>query len=65
MCMQNSAYQLETDAMDKSVYYGSYWTDIWQVPLADDLLSVNSAHGPDAVNLAFLTIEGRSNTIED
>ncbi|KAE8153971.1 putative arabinan endo-1,5-alpha-L-arabinosidase D [Aspergillus avenaceus] len=34
--------------------YGSYWDGIFQVPLADDLLSVKNAEKPDAKNLVFL-----------
>ncbi|KAJ5220367.1 hypothetical protein N7468_009571, partial [Penicillium chermesinum] len=34
--------------------FGSYWHDIWQVPLSDDLLSVEDADAPDAVQLTFM-----------
>ena len=34
--------------------YGSFWHDIWQVPLSDDLLSVKDAGSPDAVQLTFI-----------
>ncbi|KAJ5428217.1 Glycoside hydrolase family 43 [Penicillium cf. griseofulvum] len=53
-----------TNAIDGSVIvdrdgqtylnYGSFWHDIWQVPLADNLLSVKDAAGPDAVQLTFM-----------
>lgn len=33
--------------------FGSYWTDIWQVPLSADLLSVENADDPNATQLAF------------
>lgn len=34
--------------------YGSFWHGIFQVPLSDDLLSVENPRRPDAKNLAFL-----------
>lgn len=34
--------------------FGSFWNDIWQVPLADDLLSVENPRTPDAVQLTFI-----------
>ncbi|KAJ5797763.1 uncharacterized protein N7503_007059 [Penicillium pulvis] len=34
--------------------YGSFWTDIWQVPLSDDLLSLKDPTNPDAVHLTYL-----------
>ena len=34
--------------------YGSFWHDIWQVPLSDDLLSVKDAESPDAMQLTFV-----------
>ncbi|PLB52776.1 endo-1,5-alpha-L-arabinosidase [Aspergillus steynii IBT 23096] len=34
--------------------YGSFWHGIFQVPLSDDLLSVEHPRRPDAKNLAFL-----------
>ncbi|KAJ5623223.1 hypothetical protein N7490_011828 [Penicillium lividum] len=34
--------------------YGSYWEDIWQVPLSDDLLSLKDPENPDAVHLTYL-----------
>lgn len=34
--------------------FGSYWHDIWQVPLADNLLSIDDPHSPDAVQLTFI-----------
>ena len=33
--------------------FGSYWSDIWQVPLMPDLLGVKDAEDPDAVHLAY------------
>jgi arabinan endo-1,5-alpha-L-arabinosidase len=33
--------------------FGSYWSDIWQVPLSSDLLSVENAQSPNATNVAF------------
>ncbi|KAJ5520232.1 hypothetical protein N7463_000685 [Penicillium fimorum] len=54
-----------TNAIDASVIvdqdsgqfylnYGSFWHDIWQLPLADNLLSVKDATGPGAVQLTFM-----------
>ncbi|KAL4897772.1 glycosyl hydrolase [Aspergillus ambiguus] len=37
--------------------YGSFWHGIFQVPLTDDLLSVEDPDHPDAKNLAFLPDE--------
>lgn len=34
--------------------WGSYWQDIWQVPLTEDLLSIADREAPDAVQLAYL-----------
>lgn len=34
--------------------YGSFWHGIYQLPLADDLLSVENTEHPDARNLAFV-----------
>ncbi|KAJ5161076.1 hypothetical protein N7492_006468 [Penicillium capsulatum] len=32
--------------------YGSFWDNIWQIPLSDDLLSIEHPEKPDAVPLA-------------
>ncbi|QKX62939.1 uncharacterized protein TRUGW13939_10107 [Talaromyces rugulosus] len=53
----------ETNAIDPSVIieplglgsfltFGSYWTNIWQVPLSGDLLSIQNPQGPDAKHLS-------------
>lgn len=34
--------------------YGSYWHDIWQIPLTDDWLSIENPAKPDAVQLSFI-----------
>lgn len=34
------------------INFGSYWTGIWQVPLSDDLLSLNYEHTSEAKHLA-------------
>lgn len=34
--------------------FGSFWHDIWQVPLADNLLSIEDPKNPDAVQLTFI-----------
>ncbi|KAJ5711735.1 hypothetical protein N7488_005891 [Penicillium malachiteum] len=34
--------------------WGSFWHDIWQVPLSDDLLSIKNPEAPDAVQLTFI-----------
>jgi arabinan endo-1,5-alpha-L-arabinosidase len=41
--------------------FGSYWTDIWQVPLTADMLSVENPAAPDAHHLAFLESPDMSN----
>lgn len=53
------------DPADGTPYltFGSYWTDIWQVPLTKDLLAVDTPKQPDAINVAFLTLEGADNEI--
>lgn len=43
--------------------YGSYWHGIFQVPLADDLLSVKNPDSPDAKNLVFLP-KGKPKPVE-
>lgn len=42
------------DPKDDTPYlnYGSFWTGLWQVPLADDLLSIKNPSNPDAVHLS-------------
>ncbi|KAJ5111235.1 hypothetical protein N7532_001770 [Penicillium argentinense] len=37
--------------------WGSFWHDIWQVPLSDDLLSIQSPKNPDAVQLSYIPNE--------
>ncbi|KAJ5119816.1 hypothetical protein N7448_010485 [Penicillium atrosanguineum] len=37
--------------------YGSFWHDIWQLPLSDDLLSIEDPGDPDAMQLTFLPHE--------
>ncbi|KAJ5692464.1 hypothetical protein N7462_001887 [Penicillium macrosclerotiorum] len=34
--------------------FGSFWHDIWQVPLTDDLLAIKDPDNPDAVQLTFI-----------
>ncbi|KAJ5624109.1 hypothetical protein N7510_000418 [Penicillium lagena] len=34
--------------------WGSFWNDIWQLPLSADLLSVKNRTDPDAVQLSFI-----------
>lgn len=34
--------------------YGSFWHDIWQLPMSDDLLSIEEPGQPDAVQLTFI-----------
>ncbi|KAJ9196887.1 CAZyme family GH43 [Paecilomyces variotii] len=43
--------------------WGSYWTNIWQVALTDDLLSVENPKSPDARNVAYVTLDGRDNVM--
>lgn len=60
----------ETNAIDASyiedhetgkpyLNYGSFWTNIWQIPLSDDLLSIESPEKPDAVQLAHEKGKGK------
>ncbi|KAJ5768414.1 hypothetical protein N7533_000997 [Penicillium manginii] len=55
----------ETNAIDASfitdqssgksyLNYGSFWHNIWQIPLSDDLLSIEAPKKPDAVQLTFM-----------
>ncbi|KAJ5668173.1 uncharacterized protein N7477_006743 [Penicillium maclennaniae] len=37
--------------------YGSFWHDIWQLPLSDDLLSIEDPREPDAMQLTFIPHE--------
>lgn len=37
--------------------YGSFWHDIWQLPLSDDLLSIENPRDPDAMHLTFVPHE--------
>lgn len=57
-----------TNAIDASVIFenttgkpylnwGSYWHNIWQVPLSDDMLSIENVEKPDAVQLTFMPDE--------
>ncbi|KAJ9221561.1 CAZyme family GH43 [Paecilomyces variotii] len=41
--------------------WGSYWTNIWQAPLASQLTSVEDREDPDAVNLAYDILPGEDN----
>lgn len=63
-----------SNAIDPSVFidpadgkpwltFGSYWTDIWQVPLTDDMLAIENANAPAANHLSYLTLPGKSNVI--
>jgi arabinan endo-1,5-alpha-L-arabinosidase len=43
------------------IAYGSYWADIWLIPLAADFLAIG---GPStASQLAYMTIPGQNNTL--
>jgi arabinan endo-1,5-alpha-L-arabinosidase len=37
--------------------YGSFWHGIWQLPLSDDLLSIENPKDPDAMHLTFIPHE--------
>ncbi|CAI7577105.1 unnamed protein product [Penicillium glandicola] len=50
----DASFILDQDSQQPYLNYGSFWHDIWQVPLADDLLSVKDADSPDAVQLTFI-----------
>jgi arabinan endo-1,5-alpha-L-arabinosidase len=43
------------DGSQAYLAFGSYWTNLWQVPLSDDLLSVENAKKPDASHLSLNT----------
>ena len=43
--------------------FGSYWTDIWQIPLSDDLLSIDENPAETANHLSYLYLGGQSNGI--
>lgn len=58
----------ETNAIDASfvtdqetgrsyLNYGSFWHNIWQIPLSEDLLSIEEPKKPDAVQLTFIPDE--------
>ncbi|KAH8693951.1 glycosyl hydrolase [Talaromyces proteolyticus] len=42
--------------------FGSYWTDIWQVPLTADLLSVQNPQQPNAKHLSLTTPTSQSDS---
>jgi arabinan endo-1,5-alpha-L-arabinosidase len=45
--------------------FGSYWTNLWQVPLSDDMLSIPNPTAPVASQLSYLQLPGKSNTMLD
>ncbi|KAJ5780577.1 hypothetical protein N7457_005737 [Penicillium paradoxum] len=45
---------VERNSSQAYLNYGSFWHGIWQVPLAEDMLSVQKADDPDAVQLTFM-----------
>ncbi|CAG8273635.1 unnamed protein product [Penicillium salamii] len=50
----DASFIMDQESGQAYLNYGSFWHDIWQVPLADDLLSVRNAEHPDAKQLTFL-----------
>jgi arabinan endo-1,5-alpha-L-arabinosidase len=45
--------------------FGSFWTDIWQVPLTDNMLSVENPSAPAANHLTFIDLPGDNNDLTD
>lgn len=43
--------------------FGSFWTDIWQVPMTDDMLSVENPNTPAANHLTYIDLPGNDNKI--
>ena len=43
--------------------FGSFWTDIWQVPLTDDMLSVENPNTPAANHLTYIDLPDNDNKI--
>ncbi|QKX57396.1 uncharacterized protein TRUGW13939_04508 [Talaromyces rugulosus] len=41
--------------------YGSYWSNIWELPLSDTLLAIETPHHPDARHLSYYPIPGKPN----
>lgn len=54
------AFIMDVNSHQPYLIFGSYWSDIWQVPLTLDLLAVVNSKRPDAVHLAFLPEEGHT-----
>jgi arabinan endo-1,5-alpha-L-arabinosidase len=50
----DASFIFDQDSGQAYLNFGSFWHDIWQVPLSDDLLSVKDAARPDAVQLTFV-----------
>ncbi|KAJ5306153.1 hypothetical protein N7508_005168 [Penicillium antarcticum] len=50
----DASFIIDQDSGQAYLNYGSFWHNIWQVPLSEDLLSVKHAHKPDAVQLTFV-----------
>ncbi|KAH8426856.1 endo 1,5-alpha-arabinase [Aspergillus melleus] len=50
----DAAFITDQESGKPYLLYGSFWHGIFQVPLSDDLLSVEHPRRPDAKNLAFL-----------
>lgn len=45
--------------------YGSFWQNIWQIPLSDDLLSIENPEKPDAVQLTYEKGKGKGSGPEE
>ena len=54
------AFVLDVNSHKPYLVYGSYWTDIWQVPLRKDALSVEHPFHPDAAQLAFKPLKNET-----
>lgn len=53
----DASFIVDRDSGQAYLNYGSFWHNIWQVPLSDDLLSVKDADNPDAMQLTFVPRE--------
>ncbi|KAE8312366.1 glycosyl hydrolase [Aspergillus transmontanensis] len=50
----DASFIVDQQTQQPYLLYGSYWHGIFQVPLADDLLSVKNPEKPDAKNLVYV-----------
>lgn len=53
----DASFIMDNSTGQSYLNYGSFWHDIWQLPLSDDLLSIKAPSDPDAMQLTFLPHE--------